>query len=242
MLDVLQSNRYVGFRLQVIQVIMKDMLNALNAIHRLGIVHCDVKPENIVQLDGISSHVKLIDFGNCLTLGSYEPGYMQTRFYRAPEVVLRLPFDTKADIWSLGCVICELFLGLPILPGMSEVHLVSLIEQTIGPFPPDMIEMSPQKDIYFNPDGTVKPADVLCRENPDYDFSSFEPYFACQGLPNILNSLSFNLNFTEEMIEIETERRRKFISLIQQMLTIDPDDRITAEEALKHPFFNEKFS
>ena len=79
-------------------------------------MHCDVKPENIVRVRGSTTEFKLIDFGSCIFHGDAQIEYVQSRYYRAPEVVLRLPFDAKVDVWSLGCVAAELMLGLPLLP------------------------------------------------------------------------------------------------------------------------------
>jgi serine/threonine protein kinase len=46
--------------------------------------------------------------------------YVQSRFYRAPEVILRIPYNTKVDMWSLGCIVAELFTGEPLFPGKNE--------------------------------------------------------------------------------------------------------------------------
>ena len=240
--SVLQKKDFVGLPLSVIQNIAGDLLRALSAIHAIGVVHADIKPENVVQNNPFSGHVKLIDFGNCLVLGTYEPGYFESRYYRAPEIVLRLPFDTKIDIWALGCLLCEMMLGLPILPGQSEAHLVSIIEQTIGPFPPNMVDMSIMKEKYFNDDYTVKPNEVLCAENPEQDFSDFEPYFISRQLYDIIHNYPVDPHFSEERVELEYEHRKVFHSFVKEMLTIDPTDRCTAEQALSHPFMKLKLS
>ena len=51
------------------------------------------------------------------------------RYYRAPEILLGLPFCESIDIWSLGCVIAELFLGWPLYPGSSEYDQIRYISQ-----------------------------------------------------------------------------------------------------------------
>lgn len=65
-------------------------------------------------------NIKLIDFGSACFEGLTAHTYIQSRFYRSPEVLLGLPYDSSIDMWSLGCIAAELFLGLPILPGMHE--------------------------------------------------------------------------------------------------------------------------
>ena len=236
----LSKNKYHGFPLHIIQSIAKDLLCGLTALSDLGIVHCDIKPENIIQSNPTSLHVKLVDFGCCMTVGNIGPCYAQTRFYRAPEVALMLPFDTKADIWSLGCTLCELYLALPILPAVNDVHLISLIEQTIGAYPQNLIENSPLKDQLFEPDYTVKPPEQLWREIPEKDFSSFETYFIYQQLYDILINYPIDPNFSEARMEIEVEHRKEFISFVMQMLKIDPEDRVSAKDALEHPFLKLK--
>lgn len=235
--NILANRNFEGFSLSHIQSIARDLLHALIQIHRIGIIHADIKPENIIQVNPYSIHVKLIDFGNCQTINNtLEDYYITTRYYRAPETFLGRGVTQKIDVWALGCVLCELFLGLPILPAMNEYHLVSLIEQTIGPFPTNMVDNSPKRDLMFNADYTVKSAETITQENPAMSFESFEPYFIYQQLRDILENYPIDNSFNEARERLEILRREKFINLIIQMLKIDPEDRLSAEEALQHPF------
>ena len=105
-------------------------MEALVAVEREGLIHCDLKPENIlVAEDGLN--VKLIDFGNA-TFNSHQVyTYIQSRYYRAPEVLMgsfgitqsgmRKPlYDHSIDMWSLGCTAVELFIKTPIFPGRYD--------------------------------------------------------------------------------------------------------------------------
>ena len=70
--------------------------------------------------------VKVIDFGSASHVSKAVCNtYLQSRYYRAPEIILGLPFSEAIDMWSLGCVIAELFLGWPLYPGSSEYDQVS---------------------------------------------------------------------------------------------------------------------
>jgi serine/threonine protein kinase len=83
-----------------------------------------LKPENILYTDSLRQNIKVIDFGSgCF---DYEQGffYVQSRFYRAPEVVLGLKYNQQVDIWSLGCIIAELYGGVPLFPGLDENELL----------------------------------------------------------------------------------------------------------------------
>ena len=79
-----------------------------------------------------SPQVKVIDFGSACHEMATVYTYIQSRFYRSPEVLLGLPYSTSIDMWSLGCIIVELFLGLPLFPGTSEYNQVSRIVDMLG--------------------------------------------------------------------------------------------------------------
>jgi hypothetical protein len=84
--------------------------------------------------------IKLIDFGSACFEGNTAHTYIQSRFYRSPEVLVGLPYDSAIDMWSLGCVAAELFLGLPILPGVHEHDQLGRISEMIAPLPDWMLE------------------------------------------------------------------------------------------------------
>lgn len=89
----------------------------------LGVIHGDLKPENIMLVDPIRQpyRVKIVDFGCSNHVSRTKCNmYIQSRYYRAPEVILGLPFNEAIDMWSLGCIIVELFIGYPLYPGSSE--------------------------------------------------------------------------------------------------------------------------
>ena len=90
-------------------------------MHSLGIIHCDVKPENITIASYSRATVKIIDFGSSCFTSDHLSSYIQSRSYRAPEVILGLPYDGKIDVWSLGCVLAELHSGAPLFPGEHKV-------------------------------------------------------------------------------------------------------------------------
>jgi homeodomain interacting protein kinase len=108
------------------------VLTALLKLKQLGLIHADLKPENIMLLDPVRQpyRVKVIDFGSASHVSKAVCNtYLQSRYYRAPEIILGLPFCEAIDMWSLGCVLAELFLGLPLFPGQN-VHnqLVRMIK------------------------------------------------------------------------------------------------------------------
>lgn len=236
-LSFLQSLQFSGLPLSLVQQVLRDVLTALKNLANLSIIHCDVKPENICALDDTSAHVKLIDFGSCAVENTIQNTYTQSRYYRAPEVALHLDYDTKADIWSTGCVAAELMLGLPLFPAESERHLICLIAQMLGPYPQNMREETERHDELFMPDETLKSPEILCAENNE-DFINFQSYFVQEHLDDIIMNYIYQDNLTDEEIEHEKENRRVFIDLLEKMLQIDPALRISAEVALEHPFLS----
>ena len=92
------------------------------------------------QIDHSLHRIKLIDFGSACFEGHAAHTYIQSRFYRSPEVLIGLPYDSAIDMWSMGCVAAELFLGLPILPGVHEHDQLGRISEMIGPLPDRMME------------------------------------------------------------------------------------------------------
>jgi serine/threonine protein kinase len=119
-----------------IRPIARDVFSALTCLHARHIVHCDIKPENILYCPGSKSRVKVIDFGTSSFNGQPLFEYFQSRYYRAPEVVLGLHFDGAVDIWSFGCVLAEMALGDPLFPAKDEEELLFLCVELLG-MPPE---------------------------------------------------------------------------------------------------------
>lgn len=145
--------------------ITRQCLVSLSFVHNLGLVHSDIKPENILLASYSRARVKVIDFGSSCYLTDRQSSYIQSRSYRAPEVVLGLPYSGKIDIWSLGCVIAEMYTGQVTFQNDSVVTMLSRIEAICGAFPRHMIEKGRQSGQFFTPTG-------LLYEKSDYDDDS----------------------------------------------------------------------
>ncbi|CAB1315636.1 unnamed protein product, partial [Coregonus sp. 'balchen'] len=121
--DFLKHSKFSPLPLRHIRPILQQVATALMKLKSLGLIHADLKPENIMLVDPLRQpyRVKVIDFGSASHVSKAVCStYLQSRYYRAPEIVLGLPFCEAIDMWSLGCVIAELFLGWPLYPGASE--------------------------------------------------------------------------------------------------------------------------
>ena len=83
-------------------------------------MHCDLKPENIMLKQPNKSGIKVIDYGSSCMHNERIYTYIQSRFYRAPEIILGIPYTSAIDMWSFGCILAELYTGFPLFPGESE--------------------------------------------------------------------------------------------------------------------------
>lgn len=136
--DQIKENNFMGLSLKLIRKYAIQMLNSLKILKQHSIVHCDLKPENILVEDMKKGIIKVIDFGSSCFENEQIYTYIQSRFYRAPEIMLGIHYTTAIDIWSFGCILAELFTGFPLYPGESEPEQMSLIME-INSRPPSSL-------------------------------------------------------------------------------------------------------
>lgn len=118
------------------------VLTTLGFLQQQNVIHADLKPENILlKSESDVGSVTVIDFGNAIhnkfkEVALYFKDFeLQTLLYRAPEVLLGLPFGTEIDLWSLGCILAELYSGMPLFPGTSKIPVIKEMTRLLGPFP-----------------------------------------------------------------------------------------------------------
>ncbi|KAK3092239.1 hypothetical protein FSP39_000160 [Pinctada imbricata] len=118
------------------------LLSTLGFLKQQNVIHADLKPENILlKKEGNLSSVTVIDFGNAMhhifpeVSLYYKDFVVQTPLYRAPEVMFGIPFGTEIDMWSLGCILAELYKGTQLFHGTSKIPLIKEMTRLLGPFP-----------------------------------------------------------------------------------------------------------
>ncbi|KAG6735046.1 hypothetical protein I3842_01G301000 [Carya illinoinensis] len=144
-----ESGGEAYFTLSRLQVITRQCLEALEYLHHLGIIHCDLKPENILIKSYRRCEIKVIDLGSSCFLTDNLCLYVQSRSYRAPEVILGLPYDQRIDIWSLGCILVELCSGEVLFPNDSIVTILARMIGMFGPIDLEMLEQGQETNKYF---------------------------------------------------------------------------------------------
>ncbi|XP_041670413.1 serine/threonine-protein kinase MAK isoform X11 [Cheilinus undulatus] len=129
----LMKDRKKLFPESVIRNISFQILQGLSFIHKHGFFHRDIKPENLLCMG--PELVKIADFGLAREIRSKPPytDYVSTRWYRAPEVLLRsISYSSPIDLWAVGCIMAELYTLRPLFPGNSEVDEIFKICQVLG--------------------------------------------------------------------------------------------------------------
>ncbi len=148
--EFIKAHDFKGFSLKLIRRFTKQLLASLVLLHGHKVIHCDLKPENVLLAHPIHSEIKVIDFGSSCFENEKVYTYIQSRFYRSPEVILGMSYGMPIDMWSLGCILAELYTGYPIFPGENEQEQLACIMEVFGPPEKHLIEKSSRKKLFFD--------------------------------------------------------------------------------------------
>ncbi|KAK6760569.1 hypothetical protein RB195_021868 [Necator americanus] len=247
--DFLKQNKFTPLPLNSIRPIVQQVLTALLKLKSLGLIHADLKPENIMLVDPTNQpfRVKVIDFGSASHRSKAVTNtYLQSRYYRAPEIILGLPFREAIDMWSLGCVIAELFLGWPLYPGSSEYDQIRFIVQTQGLPPTEMLEKAAKlhrffKEMKADMSGPVQPTYYRMKTVEEYEASGVhvKSKETRKYIFSFLDDISrVCYGFESDPIEQICDRldRQEFVEILKKMLVLNQDFRLTPLEGLEHKF------
>ncbi|KAL5767606.1 hypothetical protein ACOSP7_014202 [Xanthoceras sorbifolium] len=253
--ELIKINQFRGLSLSIVQLFSKQILRGLALLKDAGIIHCDLKPENILLCTSVKpAEIKIIDFGSACMEDRTVYSYIQSRYYRSPEVLLGYQYTTAIDMWSFGCIVAELFLGLPLFPGASEFDLLRRMIQILGRQPPDyVLKEAKNTSKFFKCVGSVHnmengevPMDGRSNYQPlteiEYEAREMKKpliakeYFNRKTLEAIVTNYPFKKNLTEEDIVRESQIRLALVDFLKGLVEFDPAKRWSPFQASKHPF------
>ncbi|XP_048023107.1 dual specificity protein kinase CLK4b isoform X2 [Megalobrama amblycephala] len=229
--DYLKENGFMPFSLNQIRFMADQIFRAVRFLHRNKLTHTDLKPENILFVDSNYDikynskmkrdertlkrlDVKVVDFGNATYDHEHHTSVVSTRHYRAPEVILELGWNQACDVWSLGCILIEFYLGLTLFQTHDSKEHLAMMEKVLGPIPTHLLQKT-RKRRYVHHDKL------------DWDEHSSAGRYVrkhCKPLKQYMSS--------------KTPEHELLFDLLQKMMEYDSSKRITLEQAIAHPFFN----
>ncbi len=239
--DFMKLRYFRPMRLSEIRVISHQMLVALTGLKSISLAHADIKPDNIMlvnhQLKPLK--LKLIDFGLATPVATMRRGaVIQAIGYRAPEVILGLPLSEAIDMWALGCVLAFMYLGQHLYPTQCEYEVMRVIVQMQGQPSDHLLNSGVSARDYFYKD--EKCASWRLNTRDEYKRATGSGAKHCSGIFDMFRSLNDIAKTYPGMDATEYEDTQAFLSLLKRMLHVDPEKRISPDEALGHRFMTMK--
>ncbi|KAE9548975.1 hypothetical protein FO519_007809 [Halicephalobus sp. NKZ332] len=229
--ELIKKNKFTGFNLTLVRKFAHSMLSCLELLHRNRLIHCDLKPENVLLRTANRSSIKVIDFGSSCFEDQRIYTYIQSRFYRAPEVIMGAKYGMPIDMWSLGCILAELLTGYPLLPGEDENDQLALIVELLGMPPTKIVEGAKRARNFFSSKG--HPRYCTVQTLPDGTTvlgNGRSKRGKVRGIPGSRTWQSALKNLADDL----------FIDFLKRCLDWDPDARMTPTAALKHPWLRRR--
>lgn len=208
--EFIKNNNFQGLSLALIRRFAIQILTAISYLYREKVVHCDLKPENILLRSSTRTAIKVIDFGSSCFEDERIYTYIQSRFYRSPEVILGMPYGRPIDMWSFGCILAELYTGYPLFPGEDEVDQMACIMEVLGVPSAHIVEQSTRKKHFFDQHGNPRIVTNAKGKRRRPNAKDLATAIRCQDA--------------------------QFISFLEGCLRWDPAERMLPDEAMKHPW------
>uniref|UniRef100_A0A0K0E3B7 Serine/threonine-protein kinase PRP4 homolog n=1 Tax=Strongyloides stercoralis TaxID=6248 RepID=A0A0K0E3B7_STRER len=221
----------VGIHISAVRAYAQQLFSALGLLTKCSILHADIKPDNIL-VDESKIKLKLCDFGSALHIADAEIApLLVSRFYRAPEIMMGLPYDYGIDMWSVAATLYEIYTGKTMFKGCQNNEMLKVIFELKGKYSNKLIRKAKFKDEHFdgNCNFVYHGGDKMTLEK-----SSFCTFV------KISRNLEEELRGNQILDKANYQQMLKFKSLLEEMTVLDTTKRITCIKALQHPFIVEK--
>lgn len=224
--------RDVGLHIKAVRSYTQQLFLALKLLKRCSILHADIKPDNILVNDS-KLVLKLCDFGSASHVSDNDiTPYLVSRFYRAPEIVLGMGYGHGIDLWSTAVSIYELYTGKIMFPGKTNNEMLKLVMDLKGKIPNRLIRKGMFREQHFD---------------ANYNFMYHEVDKVTQREKvTVMSTISPSKDLLAEMVgyhRLPEDQQRKVTQLrdlLEKLLVTDPSKRISINQALSHPFIQEK--
>ncbi|KAA1475862.1 kinase-like protein [Dentipellis sp. KUC8613] len=220
----------VGLNIRAVRAYAHQLFLAMSLLRKCNIMHADIKPDNIL-VNEQKTVLKLCDLGSASDASENDiTPYLVSRFYRAPEIILGIPYDPALDIWSIGCTLYELYTGKILFPGRSNNQMLHLMMEVKGRFNHKMIKKAQFGNVYFDDMGGFQAVEKDRVTGGDVVRTVHVAKPSRDLRARLMPSAS------AQMKDDERKLLTSFVDLLDKCLALDPARRITPKEALVHPF------
>ncbi|CAH8659135.1 unnamed protein product [Schistosoma rodhaini] len=226
--------RNIGLHIAAIRSYTQQLLLALKLMRKCGILHADIKPDNILVNEN-KILLKLSDFGSASTIQDNDiTPYLVSRFYRAPEIILGVPYDYNVDLWSCSVTLFELHTGQIMFPGKTNNEMLRLMMEVKGRIPGRVIRRGMFRAQHFDEQCNFlyHEVDKVTQKEKMTVIRNLQP------TRDLMTDLIGQSKLSEPIFRKVTQ----FRDLLEKTLMLDPTRRISLNEALQHPFITERMS
>nr|XP_032827331.1 dual specificity tyrosine-phosphorylation-regulated kinase 2-like [Petromyzon marinus] len=250
--ELIKRGGFRGFEPPLVRRLAHGMLQCLDGLHRNRIIHCDLKPENVLLRHSSTSPaggagsagagaaaaaghrgaaIKVIDFGSSCFEHQRVYTYIQSRFYRAPEVIMGARYGPPIDVWSLGCIVAELVTGRPLFAGEDEGDQLACIMEVLGTPAPALLERCKRARSFVDSRGRPRYCTAARRADGSVALGGGRSRRGRARGPPGSRALADALGGRADA---------RLVDFLRRCVEWDPDARPTPRQALGHPWLRRR--